>query len=240
MMIAQSFLTNSSYNFPTVDYQLTSRRQVLTAVGTGTTVALAGCSNNGQEGSSNDDSGSGGNGTDSPSGSGGNGSGTEETDSGSTSSTGNEPGEYPRQETNGLEAELDKLADEDPVYSFTIDDYDFLNVEEFPEVERDDLSSYNKALYFATSFEDSRPTEEIYFICDSRDEAAKRSISMYYRGEGGNFDPGNGIAADEGTSDMSQEEFFRDHVDPDGIVHAVDLAEHDYAVEALHSGFGSE
>jgi hypothetical protein len=37
-----------------------------------------------------------------------------------------------------------------------------------------------------------------------------------------------------------QAEFFRNHIDPDGIVHAVDLAEHDYAVEALHSGFGSE
>lgn len=44
MMITQLFCDTPSHNFSIVDYQLASRRQVLTAVGTGTTIAMAGCS----------------------------------------------------------------------------------------------------------------------------------------------------------------------------------------------------
>lgn len=209
-----------------------SRRKFLGATGSAL-IGLAGCTE------PSGGSGSGVNGTDSPSGSGGNDSRTEESDSGSTGGTGNEPGEYPTQETTGGEAELDALADEDMLYSFKLENYDFLNIQEFPESERDDLTSYKKAIYFSTISEESgQETDEIYFLCDSREET--KAITFFSVTEGEPFDPADGIYSTEDSSGTSQEEFFRDHIDPDGIVHAVDLDEHDYAVEALHSGFGSE
>jgi hypothetical protein len=251
---------------------LISRRRVLGVFGAGTTVALAGCSGNGQEGSSNDDSGSGSTGTDSPSGSGGtsggNGSRTEETDSGSqgtedsgsTGSTGNEPGEYPTQDTKGTEAELDRYAANDETYfSFKIEDFDYLDVESFPDAVQENSNPFEEALYFAaTDNGEFEKADSIYFAVADPGQPGEDSlpfVTMYVGFEESGFDTSRAVSGfpetvleqeeDQYDFDVEeaysgQEDFFRDHVDPDGIVHAVDLSEHDYAVEALHSGFGSE
>jgi hypothetical protein len=268
MMIAQPFLSTSSYNFPTVDYQLTSRRQVLTAVGTGTTVALAGCSNNEQEGSQSEGADG-----DSREQDGGSNSGESDSDNDDSSdgseATGNEPGNYPEQDNEGLMAELDGLAeDQEGVYSFRIDDMDYLQIEEFPNIADEfpnesnfqelagsstTIEGYEKALYVAANMEpDWLQSDDIYFFVTNPELTEGPVIRMFKNaetnpgeftdGEGTavGYPPEGGIGVEPEQGKEYQAEFFRNHIDPDGIIHAVDLADHDYAVEALHSGFGSE
>lgn len=133
------------------------RRQALAVTCTGIIGSLAGCSGdsgNGSNSSSGEtDASNGGStsqgggstesssdGTDSSSG------GQDNSTEDSGSSTGNEPGNYPTQETNGLESELDRVIDQsDTFYGFKVDDYESLNIEEFPNItEGYDESSLNE------------------------------------------------------------------------------------------------
>ncbi len=165
-------------------------------------------------------------------------------------------------------AEADQLADENEgAYAFRIEDYDFLNVEEFPNIlddheesslqelaETSNTVSYSEALYLAVNMETpgEMPSDDLYFLVPNHeDSGGDTSIYVNLENQGNNRDLSQteifiqanlDKAAGESAEQKRgyQADFFRDHVDPDGIVHAVDLDEHDYAVEALHSGFGSE
>jgi hypothetical protein len=248
------------------------RRKFLGAAGTALAGGLAGCggSEGGNGSSGNGGSGSGGSSETADStdtqGSDGTTSGDQEdTTTGSDGAgTGNEPGDYPTQESSGLQAELDQLVSEDEnIYAFKIEDYDFLNVEDFPDItddyEESSLSELarstesvplDQALYLAVNMEteEGQQSDSIYFGAESP-ETSNVGITMYV-----NLEDQEGSLTDQSISvkgipplDLSseekaqrQQELYENHIDPDGIVHAVDLADHDYAVEALHSGYGSE
>jgi hypothetical protein len=269
MMIAQLFRTISSHDAPTVDNQLTSRRQVLTVVGIGTTVALAGCSSNGQGDSQPE--GSDGDSTEQDDGS--NSGESDPDNSDGSEETENEPGEYSEQNNEGLMEKLDNVAaGQEGVYAFRIDDQSYLKIEDFPNIADEfpnqsnfqelagsstTIEGYEKALYVAVNMDPSwAESDDIYFYSTNPELTEGPVINMYKNAENNPGDPnefatdGDGVAVGyppEGGIGVEPEqgkeyqaEFFRNHIDPDGIVHAVDLAEHDYAVDALHSGFGSE
>lgn len=238
------------------------RREFLGAAGAALTSGLAGCG--GSSGENNNPDGNNSNGSTS----GGPTSGEDDKNEKNLNAEGNEPGNYPTQESSGLQAEADQLvADSQGIYAFKIEDYDFLDVEEFPNITDEDLHeestlnelarsseevSFRKALYLAVNMQtvQGKESDTIYFAAESPG-TGDAGISMYV-----NIEEQNGDLADQNIfvkgiepdySDLTrqekksrQEEFYKEHIDPDGIVHAVDLDEHDYAVEALHSGFGSE
>jgi hypothetical protein len=243
---------------------MVQRRQLLAGVGIATIGGLAGCSSSGNTGSSN-----GGNESDneeSPNSTSTN-QGNEESQQQETQ--GNEPGEYPTQETTGLMAEADQIIQDGGVggnyssFAFRIDDYDFLNIEQFPDIldGRDESSllelvrnntdlSYQEALYVASeiTIPSGTKSDNMYFaVPDARDTRTDTVIYVNLEDQEarevakaiGARAP-NKIIDDPENRMQLQAEFLKNHIDPDGIVHAVDLAEHDYAVEALHSGFGSE
>lgn len=181
----------------------------------------------------------------------------------------NEPGNYPEQDNEGLMAEADELAeDQEGVYAFRIDNMNYLQIEEFPNIAEEfpnqsdfqelaesptSIEGYEKALYVASNIDPSwAESNNIYFLATNPELTEGPVIRMFkdlennpgdlLDGEGTavGYPPEGGIGIEPDQGKEYQADFFRDHVDSDGIVHAVDLDEHDYAVEALHSGFGSE
>jgi len=162
---------------------------------------------------------------------------------------GNEPGEYPTKEDNGF-GELDTRIEEDSeAYGFMIEDFDYLNVDNASGVEGDSSETFDEALYDAVNFEGGTP-DAIYLAVTSPEHEDRGAITVFVKDDG--FDPSDAqlgypmnFIENDGDIDVDevredQEEFFSERIDPDGITHAVDLADFDYAVDALHSGYGSE
>jgi len=243
---------------------MVQRRQLLAGVGIATIGGLAGCSSSGNTGSSNDGNES--NNEESPNSTSTN-QGNKESQQQET--RGNEPGNYPEQENEGLMAKLDDFAEnQDGVYSFRVDDLNYLQVEKFPNIADEfpnqsdfqelaesstSIEGYEKALYVAANLELSwTESNDIYFYVANPELTEGPVINMFKDAENNpgevsdgegvavGYPPEGGIGVEPDQGKEYQADFFRDHIDPDGIVHAVDLDEHDYAVEALHSGFGSD
>jgi len=234
-----------------------SRRKFLGMTGAGITGALAGCNSSNETESNKNASQEGSEeGSDTP-------------DKKPEGEDSNEPGNYPEQQNEGLMAELDDLADsQDGVYAFRVDDMDYLQIEEFPNIADEfpnqsnfqelaesptSIEGYDKALYVAANMEPSwMQSNDIYFYVTNPELIEGPVINMFKDSENNpgelsdgeglavGYPPEGGIGVQPDQGKEYQADFFRDHIDPDGIVHAVDLDEHDYAVEALHSGFGSE
>jgi len=216
-----------------------SRRKFLTATGTALTAGLAGCgSQNGENNTQEDTEGS-------PNSTSTN-QGNEEPQPQETQ--GNEPREYPKKEDNGF-GELDtRIGEDSEAYGFMIEDFDYLNVDNASGVTGDSRKTFDEALYSAVNFEGSTP-DAIYLAVTSPEHEDTGNITVFIEDDG--FDPSDAKvgypldAVENGEVDLkevqeSQEEFFSERIDPDGITHAVDLADFDYAIDALHSGYGSE
>ena len=241
----KKLLTNFNY-FALLEYRMVQRRQLLAGVGIATIGGLAGCSSSDNTGSSNSGSESNNEGS---SNSNSTNQGNEEPQPQETQ--GNEPSEYPTKENNGF-GELDTRIEEDSeAYGFMIEDFDYLNLNDISGGAANGDKSYDQALYDAVNFEGGTP-DAIYLAVTSHEHEDTGNITVYIEDDG--FDPSDGQVGhaldalenvENGEVDLDevredQEEFFSERIDPDGSTHAVDLADSDYAVDALHSGFGSE
>jgi hypothetical protein len=174
-----------------------SRRQVLRAIGIGTTVALAGCSGSGGGGddtnTTSDDTETEERSTETSSN-----NDTPSTTDNSSESTDEASGKYPQQESSGtLQANIDEVINNnDGVYGLKVS-VDDLNIEKFPNLveqvndniadninELGDKSQplrYDKALYVASNMDDipSGVPEKIYFLVADPDVRDVNSIQMF-------------------------------------------------------------
>jgi hypothetical protein len=243
-----------------------SRRQVLRAVGIGTTVALAGCSGSGGGDSSDGEEST----NDTPDSSTQQDSTTEEESKSTTESEPTESGQteegYPSQSSDGFKGLLNEEArNEQHLYAFEIDGMEHINLEGINsggEKYNEGRESLNleEALYVAATDAGPRdePSEVYLVVWDPELSPAPPQIGMHPVDENGNINQTDESVitgytdevlseeADDYDPDTAQsqlESFFRERIDGDpvgaggGIDHAVDLEDFPYAVEALQSGY---
>jgi hypothetical protein len=238
-----------------------SRRQVLRAVGIGTTVALAGCSGSGGGDSSGE--------TDSPTRTE---PGTENTPNQTQTDSPNDEGEYPTQESQNLQKKLDELVERydgsDPDEAELISlkaDIDSLDIDKYPDITEkygpdsktdimkgdgaaQGIYSLDKALYLASTVgTPDSDTNSIYFVVENPKFGEQTDDTVFM-----NINPNEVDASlsnhryyavgdpDRGEDELSQSEAIDSHqrffeesdLTADEVVHAVDL-EDTYIEEAL-------
>ena len=262
----QLLLRIPAYQIITVTDNLSgSRRQVLRAVGIGTTVALAGCSGSGGGDSSDDEEST----NDTPDSSTQQDSTREEESTSTTESEPTESGQteegYQSQSSDGLKrAANESIENQEHAYAFEVNGMEHLNLEGIEGagekyLEGRESLTLEEALYVAAT--DAGPREEpseVYFtVSDPELSPTLKGVTMYPVDENGNIiqtDESNvvgymdelipvGDGADRDVAQSQLESFFRERIDGDpvsaggGIDHAVDLEDFPYAVEALQSGY---
>lgn len=262
----QLLLRIPAYQIITVTDNLSgSRRQVLRAVGIGTTVALAGCSGSGGGDSSDDEEST----NDTPDSSTQQDSTREEE---STSTTDSEPTEsgqtgegYPSQSSDGFKKTLNNsVNNREHLYAFEVNGMEHINLEGINSGgekynEGRERLNLEEALFVAATDAGPRekPSEAYFVVSDPELSSTPPYIGMHPVDENGNINQTDESVitgymdeviseADDFDPDTAQsqlESFFRERIDGDpvgaggGIDHAVDLEDFPYAVEALQSGY---